>query len=386
MATNDSIKKLKAFLDKQYKEDQFKHYVSWDSISDEFIQTMPTGSMLLDDLLSTKQGLVMGSISQWFGNYGSAKSLLAAFIAASYQKAGLPVLYIDAENKFQPDFALETAGFNAMDENTCLFSQEQSAAVVYNMIEQAADSGFKLVVVDSLDACLTPAQEASEIGEVQMMQHARFNSEALRKVNGACNRAKMSVIFISQSRTHMIQGGGSYEETSGGNAVKFYSTIRNKVRKVKVIESKETGEAIGITVEVRNVKNGAGIPFKTIELTILFNKGFDTFGETIELAIKYGVINKKGGWFDYHAFGPKPTQGKENVIEWFRNNNDAYLVLQKETETAMKESKNKKSLKNTVAVGDEEVNTETGEIVDSEPVVEDMETGEKVVRGKRGKK
>ena len=383
MATNESIKTLRKYLnDKAKKDDIDSLYISWADKQESFIQRISTGSLLLDDLFGG--GFIMGRIYQFGGGEGGGKSTIVQMIAAAYQKVGWPVLYIEPENKFDPDFTLNTTGFNVYDEDTVIFSQEENAAHVYDMIQKAAESGVKLCVVDSTDMMYTSAMEESEHGEKQMMQMASMHSNSLRKIKGICNRSKMSVILVSQLRT---KGNGVmfYEAISGGNAIKFAATVINKVKKIETIVDK-SGDAIGIRVEIDNRKNQGGIPFKKAEITIYFNRGIDTFGETIELAIKYGVIKKGGAWFNYYAFGEKPIQGLANVIEWFRNNMDAYNVLQKETETAMKESKNKKSLKDTVSVGDDEVNTETGEIVDSEPVVEDMETGEKVVRGKRGKK
>lgn len=365
---NESIKKMRGYLDKTYKDDGYKHYVSWKDMTEDFVQRISTGSILLDDLLGS--GFVRGSISTYFGGEGGGKSTLVSFIAAAHQRAGLPVLYIDAENKFQPEYVLNTTGFNVMDEETVLFSQEENASVVYDMILNAADMGFGLAIVDSADALMTDSQQEAAMGEAQMMQHARMHSESLRKIKGACNRAKMSVIFIQQARTFMIPGGGSYEEASGGKAIKFYSLTRNKVRRVKVIEDKETGEASGVVIEVKNVKNQGGIPFKTAELTILFNKGFDTFNETIELAIKYGVITKSGGWFTYPAFGGKPIQGKDRVIEWFREKPEEYQILNNQTQQAMRELNRK--------TGNTVYNAESDNVEDIEEVEE-----KKTRRGKK---
>lgn len=360
MAVNQSIKALKGYLDKTYKESETKKYISWSSLESGFIERIPTGSLLLDDVFGG--GFIRSGLYQFFGGEGGGKSTVVSFIAAAYQQKGLPVLYIDAENKFQPEYTLATTGFNVMDENLCLFSQEEEASVIYDMIEKAAMNGFGLCVVDSTDAMMTPAQMNSEYGEQQMMQHARFHSESLRKIKGICNRNKCAVIFISQSRTHMVQGGGSYEETSGGKAIKFYCLSRNKVRRVKVLEDKDTGNARGVEIEIKNVKNQGGIPYKTCELTILFNKGIDTFNEAIDLAIQYDVIHKKGGWFEYSAFGEKPLQGREKVIAWFRENPAEYDILWKATEQAMKDAKNKVNLKDiTVQEEDMEVASEVEE-------------------------
>lgn len=322
-----SVNKVKQVLEKFASEQkQDKLFVSWNEVSQE--EKRSTGSLLLDDLLGG--GYVPGSISQWMGQPSGGKTSVVTHICAEYQRQGKLVAYLDCENSFDPSHALHTFGFNVMDETTVLFSQEENASNVYEMVEVCAENGFSLVVIDSTDAMFTNAEQEGEYGDAHMGQMARMNSQALKKLKGILKKNKCDLMMISQVRTSIGGYTSGMEVTSGGKAIEFYSSIRNRVAKVEIIKDKE-GNAIGQRLKITNKKNKTGIPFKEIEMDLYYNKGLDTFGEYIELGIKYGLIEKKGGWFNYPTFpNDKPIQGKENVIEYFKQNEKEYLTLKKE--------------------------------------------------------
>jgi len=317
-----SVNKVKGLLEKFASEQkQDKLFVSWSEVSKE--EKRSTGSLLLDDLLGG--GYVPGSISQWYGLPSGGKSSIVTHICAEYQKNGLLVAYIDSENAFDGTYALNTFGFNAMDESTVFFSQEENVGNVYEIVEACAENGFSAVVIDSTDAMFTTAEEEGNYGDAHMGQMARANSTGLKKLKGILKRNKCDLHLISQVRDN-IGGYGGGETTSGGKAISFYSSIRNRVSKVEILTDKE-GNAIGQRLKIVNKKNKTGIPFKEIELDLYYNKGIDTFGEAIDLAVKYGMIEKKGGWFSYPSFGEKSIQGKPAVVEFFKANEKDYNEL-----------------------------------------------------------
>jgi recombination protein RecA len=330
MAVKDIIKNTKAILDKKYGNKD-RVYTTFNELIS--VPKKHTGSLYLDYAFGG--GFVEGRIYNFYGPPSSGKSAIAGMISSQYQKSGLPVVYIDAECGFDAVYTRNTFGFDIEDEDTVLFSQEDDGGKVYSTAEICAKNGFKLIVIDSTDALLTSAEAQADYDQAMMTQKARLNSLALAKLKGILSEYKCSLILISQERDK-IGGYVGGNTVSGGQAIKFYSSVRARVSKSEIIRIDpkiKTSEAIGQTLEVNIQKNKVGMPFRKVMLSLYYNKGFVKQEEIIDLALQYGLLVKGGSWYSYN--NEFKLQGRESVVEWFNEHTNSFSQLEEQVKNTL---------------------------------------------------
>jgi len=275
------------------------------SLTREF-SVIPTGSVALDIALGIG-GVPRGRIIEIYGPESSGKSTLATHIVANAQKAGGLAAYIDAEHALDPAYAAKI-GVN-VDE--LMISQPSSGEEALNIAEMLARSNaVDVIVIDSVAALVPKNELEGEIGDQFMGLQARMMSQALRKLTSTLSKSNTCAIFINQLREKIGVMFGNPETTTGGKALKFYSSIRMDIRRIGSIKSADNQE-IGNRVKVKVVKNKLAPPFQVAEFDIIFNEGISRLGSIIDLGSDLGVIEKKGAWFSYG--GNRLSQGKEAV-------------------------------------------------------------------------
>jgi len=286
---------------------------------------VPTGAMTLDNILGIG-GLPRGRIVEIYGPESSGKSTIALTVVTEAQKMGLKCAYIDAEHALDPVY-MQALGVN-LDE--LIFSQPDYGEQALDIVETIARSGaIDLIVIDSV-AALTPKSEIEgEMSDQNVGVQARLMSKALRKLTGVISKMNCTVIFINQIRMKIgMMGYGSPETTTGGNALKFYASVRIDVRR---IASLKQGEAqIGNRVKAKVIKNKVAPPFRQAEFDIMFGEGISKEGELVDYGVKLDIIDKAGAWFSYED--TKLGQGRENVKQKFKDD----PVLAKEIEEKIK--------------------------------------------------
>ena len=278
----------------------------------EKIPAIPTGSLGLDIALGIG-GLPKGRIVEIYGPESSGKTTLTLEVIAQCQKLGGTAAFIDAEHALDPIYA-EKLGVN-VDE--LLVSQpdtgEQALEVADIMV---ASGGIDILVIDSVAALVPKAEIEGEMGDHHVGLQARLMSQALRKITGNVQKSDTLVIFINQIRHKIGVMFGSPETTAGGNALKFYSSVRMDIRRIGTV--KDGDEAVGNETRVKVVKNKVSPPFKQAEFQILYNKGINRLGELIDKGADLDIIEKAGAWYSYN--GEKIGQGKANSIEFLEQN------------------------------------------------------------------
>lgn len=280
------------------------------------VDVIPTGCLTLDYALGIG-GVPRGRIVEIYGPESSGKTTVALHILAEAQKLGGTAAFIDAEHALDPSYA-EKLGVNI---NELYISQPDNGEQALDICETLVRSGgVDIVVVDSVAALTPKAEIEGEMGDNFIGTQARLMSQALRKLTGITNKSKTCVIFINQLRDKIGVIYGSPETTTGGKALKFYSSIRLDVRKSDVI--KDGSEFIGNRVKVKVVKNKMAPPFKTAEFDIMYGKGINKEGCVIDLAIEADIIQKSGSWYSYN--GNKIGQGKDNVVLFLQNNPEIF--------------------------------------------------------------
>jgi recombination protein RecA len=286
------------------------------------IETISTGSIGLDIALGIG-GLPKGRIIEIYGPESSGKTTLARHVIAEEQKNGGICAFVDAEHALDPNYARKLG----VDVDELLISQPDAGEQALEITDTLVRSGaVSVVVVDSV-AALTPKSELEgDMGDSSVGVQARLMSQAMRKLTGSISRSKCMVIFINQIRMKIGVMFGSPETTTGGNALKFYSSVRLDIRRIGAIKDRD--EIVGNATRVKVVKNKVAPPFKQVEFDIMYGEGISKTGELIDLGVKAGVVEKSGSWFSYGDI--RVGQGRENAKTFLRENPDvAYEIEDK---------------------------------------------------------
>ena len=276
------------------------------------IPSISTGSLGLDIALGIG-GLPKGRIVEIYGPESSGKTTLTLHIVAEAQKAGGTCAFVDAEHALDPAYAKKIG----MDIDNLIISQPDSGEQALEIADTLVRSGaIDVLIVDSVAALVPKAELEGEMGDSHMGLQARLMSQALRKLTASVAKSNALVVFINQIRMKIGVMFGNPETTTGGNALKFYSSVRMDIRRVGSIKDKEN--VIGNETRVKIVKNKVAPPFKTVDFDIMYNQGISREGEIIELGVKAGIIEKSGSWFSYNS--ERIGQGKENARQWLKDN------------------------------------------------------------------
>ncbi|MGN2245697.1 recombinase RecA [Frateuria sp. GZRR35] len=280
--------------------------------TNEAIDTVSTGSLGLDIALGIG-GLPRGRVIEIYGPESSGKTTLTLQAIANCQKNGGTAAFVDAEHALDPTYA-EKLGVNVAD---LLISQPDTGEQALEIADMLVRSGaVDMVVVDSVAALTPKAEIEGEMGDSHVGLHARLMSQALRKLTANIKKSNCLVIFINQIRMKIGVMFGSPETTTGGNALKFYASVRLDIRRIGAV--KKGDEVIGSETRVKVVKNKVAPPFRQAEFEILYGEGTSREGEIIELGVKENLIDKSGAWYSYN--GDRIGQGKENVRQFLRDN------------------------------------------------------------------
>ena len=276
------------------------------------IEAVPTGSLSLDLALGIG-GLPKGRIIEIYGPESSGKTTMTLHIVAEAQKKGGTCAFIDAEHALDPVYAARL-GVNV---NELLVSQPDTGEQALEIADTLVRSGaVDVVVVDSVAALVPKAEIEGDMGDSHMGLQARLMSQALRKLTGSISRTKCMVIFINQIRQKIGVMFGNPETTTGGNALKFYASVRLDIRRIGAIKEKEV--VIGSQTRVKVVKNKVAPPFRQVEFDIMYGRGISRTGELVDLGVQAGIVEKSGAWYNY---GPtRLGQGKENAKEYLTEN------------------------------------------------------------------
>lgn len=288
----------------------------------EDVEVVPTGSIGLDLALGIK-GFPLGRIIEIYGPESSGKTTLALHVIAEAQKQGGTCAFIDVEHAFDASYAKKLG----VDIENLYVSQPDTGEQALEITDTLVRSGaIKVLVVDSVAALVPKAELDGEMGDSHMGLQARLMSQALRKLTGSISKSGCVVIFINQIRQKIGVVFGNPETTTGGNALKFYASIRLDIRRIGSIKDKE--EVIGNQTRVKVVKNKMAPPFKEIVFEIRYGCGISREAELVDLGVKAGLMDKAGSWYS-HA-GEKIGQGREAAIEFLKNNKDKAKKIQDE--------------------------------------------------------
>ena len=276
------------------------------------VPSIPTGSFGLDNALGIG-GLPKGRVVEIYGPESSGKTTLTLQIIAECQKAGGSAAFIDAEHALDPEYAKALG----VDIDELLLSQPDTGEQALEVTDMLVKSGsLDVIVVDSVAALVPRAELEGDMGDSHVGLQARLMSQALRKITGSIQKSNTLVIFINQIRMKIGVMFGNPETTSGGNALKFYSSVRMDIRRVGAIKDKD--EIIGNTTRVKVVKNKVAPPFKVVEFDLMYGKGISKSGELIDLGAKAEILEKSGAWYAYK--GEKIGQGRENAKSYLEQN------------------------------------------------------------------
>ena len=311
MAKDDKLKALDAAIsqiEKQYGKGAVMKL--GDSGANMNVETVPTGSLSLDIALGLG-GVPKGRIIEVYGPESSGKTTVALHMVAEVQKLGGIAGFIDAEHALDPAYAKNIG----VDIDNLYISQPDNGEQALEITETMVRSGaVDIVIVDSVAALVPKAEIDGEMGDSHVGLQARLMSQALRKLTAVISKSNCIVIFINQLREKVGVMFGNPETTTGGRALKFYSSIRLDVRRIESL--KQGGEIVGIRTRIKVVKNKIAPPFKEAEFDIMFGQGISKEGDILDLAANIGVINKSGAWYAYN--GEKIGQGRENAKTFLR--------------------------------------------------------------------
>jgi recombination protein RecA len=285
------------------------------------IESVSTGSLGLDMALGIG-GLPKGRIVEIYGPESSGKTTLALHVVAEVQKAGGTAAFVDAEHALDPSYA-HKLGVNLDD---LLVSQPDTGEQALEITDTLVRSGaVDVIVIDSVAALTPRAEIEGEMGDSLPGLQARLMSQALRKLTGSISKTHTLVIFINQIRMKIGVMYGSPETTTGGNALKFYASVRLDIRRTGSVKMRD--EIVGNNVRVKVVKNKVAPPFREVEFDIMYGEGISKLGEIIDLGVKAGIIEKSGSWFSYNS--QRIGQGRENVREFLKANPDIAADIEK---------------------------------------------------------
>lgn len=294
------------------------------------VEHIRTGSIALDMALGIG-GIPKGRIVEIYGPESSGKTTVALHCVAEVQKAGGTAAFIDVEHALDPVYAANLG----VDIDSLLVSQPDSGEQALEITEALVRSGaIDIVVIDSVAALVTRAEIEGEMGESHVGQLARLMSQALRKLTGALSKSNCSAIFINQLREKIGVLYGNPETTTGGRALKFYSSVRIDVRKVEAI--KNGSEMIGSRTRARVVKNKVAPPFKEAEFDIMYGKGISREGELVDMGLNFEIIKRSGAWFYYGE--DRLAQGRDNVKQLFIDNKELALEVEEKILAKYKEA------------------------------------------------
>ena len=293
---------------------------------DEHIATIPSGSLGLDLALGIG-GLPRGRIVEIYGPESSGKTTLALHVIAEAQKRGGTCAFIDAEHALDPLYARKLG----IDVDNLLISQPDSGEQALEITDTLVRSGaIDVLVIDSVAALVPRAELEGEMGDSHMGLHARLMSQALRKITGSVSRSNTMLIFLNQIRMKIGVMFGNPETTTGGNALKFYASVRLEIRRIGQIKDRD--QVVGNQTRVKVVKNKLAPPFRQVEFDIMYGEGISKVGELIDLGVKAGVIEKSGAWFSHDS--QRIGQGRENAKQFLREHKDMLDGIEKKIRDA----------------------------------------------------
>lgn len=326
----DKLKVLNAVLDKIEKDFGKGAIMRMSSDKVEDVAVIPSGSITLDLALGVG-GYPKGRVVEIYGPESSGKTTLAIHAIAEAQKAGGIAAFIDAEHAFDSTYAQKLG----VDVDNLLVSQpdngEQALEIADNLIRSSA---IDIVVIDSVAALTPKAEIEGDMGESKMGLQARLMSQALRKLTASISKTKTVCIFINQLRDKIGVVYGNPETTTGGNALKFYASVRIDIRKAANIKDGDT--QLGVRAKVKVVKNKVAPPFRKAEFDIMYGEGISKLGEIIDLGVDTGIIKKSGSWFSYGE--TKLGQGRDTVKDVIAANTELMLEIETKVREALKAS------------------------------------------------
>ena len=285
-----------------------------DSGNNMNVETIPTGSLSLDIALGLG-GIPKGRVIEVYGPESSGKTTVALHMVAEVQKRGGVAGFIDAEHALDPVYASKIG----VDIDNLYISQPDNGEQALEITETLVRSGaVDIIIVDSVAALVPKAEIDGDMGDSHVGLQARLMSQALRKLTACISKTNCTVIFINQLREKVGVMFGNPETTTGGRALKFYSSVRMDVRRIETL--KQAGEMIGNRTRIKVVKNKIAPPFKEAEFDIMFGEGISREGDVLDLAANLGIINKSGAWYAYN--GEKIGQGRENAKQYLRDHPD----------------------------------------------------------------
>jgi len=287
----------------------------------ETIEVIPSGSLGLDIALGVG-GLPRGRIIEVYGPESSGKTTLALHAIAEAQKRGGTCAFIDAEHALDPTYARKLG----VDIDNLLISQPDAGEQALEICDTLVRSGaIDVLVVDSVAALVPRAELEGEMGDTHVGLHARLMSQALRKLTGSVSKSHTMLIFLNQIRLKIGVMFGNPETTTGGNALKFYASVRMEIRRTGSIKDREN--VIGNSTRVKVAKNKLAPPFREVEFDIMFGEGISKVGELVDLGVKAGIVEKSGSWFSFDS--QRIGQGRENAKQFLRDHKDVAETIEK---------------------------------------------------------
>ena len=301
-----------------------------DKVAEE-VEVIPSGSLGLDIALGVG-GYPRGRIIEVYGQESSGKTTLTLHAIAEAQKKGGTAAFIDAEHAFDPNYAKKIG----VDTDTLIISQPDNGEQALEIVDSLVRSGaIDIIVIDSV-AALTPKSEIEgDMGDSKMGVHARLMSQALRKITGSISKANCVVMFINQLRDKIGVTFGNPETITGGNALKFYSSVRVDVRRKSTPLTTKDGDAYGSLTKVKIVKNKVAPPFQRTEFEIVYGEGISKIAEIVDWGVDYNIVSKSGAWYSYG--GTRLAQGREATIALLKDNPEMAEEIENKIKQAAKE-------------------------------------------------